>query len=119
MSRPTTERIMVEQCESISVSQINGLPTSGTQWERTTATLTNECPTCGSASQFQRMLSELDRGRGFLCPQCKSKVVKLYRPPGVAWNHWKCQRCHRLGYSTQYRKGPSVEDLNLGVSGFG
>ena len=114
MSRPATERVMVEQCEAISVSQINGLPISGTSWERTTATLTNECPTCGSAFQVQLGVVRTRQGPRFVCSGCKGRVVKLYRPPNAAWNDWKCQRCHRLGYSTQYRKGPSIEDLNLG-----
>jgi hypothetical protein len=92
----------------------------GTQWERTTATLTNECPTCGTASQVQLNVVKTRQGPRFVCSGCKGKVVKLYRPPGAAWNDWKCQKCHRLGYSTQYRKERRVQGLNpFEFTGFG
>ena len=112
MSRPTTKRDMVEQCEAISVSQINGLSTSGT-WTRTTATLTNTCRTCGSNSQVQLDLVKTRQGPRYLCPACKAKVTKLYRPPGAPWNDWRCQRCHGLGYSSQYQKKTDANPFGL------
>lgn len=115
MPRSNTNRPLVEQCEAISVSQIQGLPSSGTRWVEKTATLTTPCPTCGTTSPIDLVVVKTRQGPRFLCPKCRRNVAKLYRPPTEPWSEWACLHCHGLVYSSQYRKKATLPHLGFSL----
>lgn len=108
----SSERVLVEDCDVISVgriSQLTNLP--NLPWESTSAELTAECQHCRHIWRKPVQLFKTRQGLRFACPKCQRKIQKLYLPPGVAKDDWACQRCHGLGYAVQYRK--SLEEVQL------
>ena len=116
-----TDRILVEHCAVISANQIKvEVPPSDIPFKGTPLVLTESCPTCGTTTDLSLEAIHTRQGLRFFCPKCRRKVQNLYRSPVAAWNDWACKECHRLVYSSQYRKKAELPDPGtVGLLGFG